>query len=181
MFILLYIIIIILFFITCKETYEITKLTTRQNLLGMVIATAIKEPINQAISMFKSKLYIIYCSGCKDKSNTFLIKLWKGLNNSISQTEITKIDLSRVNNPLDIIKGIIHPKYIIKTSVFELEEQEDDPEDELEDDEYIERSQISKYFKKRKDVVKSSNKNYKCQGLLLLTSIARINWIILSF
>ena len=171
MLILLYIIIILLFFLTCKERYKELRMTSKQDIMARTIATALREPIEQSIAMFKSKLYIIYCSGCKDTSNTFLIKLWKGLDDSINQTELTKIDLSRINNPLDIIKGIIHPKYIIKTSVFELEEEEEEEEEESVDEEqYIGRSKILKYFKNREDVVKSSNKTHVCKGPKYITT-----------
>lgn len=112
---ILIILFIILFIFTIKETFffNIDYIST---LLGMAERAAINEATTATAEGFREKLIFVYCSGCKSASSRITMDLFNVIGSNINNVEITRIDLSRNNDPLNLIRGFIHPKYLKKDS-----------------------------------------------------------------
>ena len=152
----------IFFLLTIKETYFYKQVSFQGHLLTTVWAAGIEEDITKSFVGFKNKLIIIYCSGCEERQNLFANDIWNTIGTYVSSSEVSLIDLSRIDNPLDIVNGFIHPKYLKKESMKKiLELSEEDLEKYNSNSEF---NLLQNFFYERDIIVNEENKLYKCLG-----------------
>ena len=114
------IILIFIFLFTVKEYFYhySASLNYTQTLLGLVQRAALNTNLGNAVEGYREKLIIIYCSGCKSVESKITTDFFNTLGNNISNVQISRIDLSRNDDSLNLIRGFIHPKYLIKESYY---------------------------------------------------------------
>jgi hypothetical protein len=110
--ILIFVFLFIIIFTVKEYFYSI-----RSNaIFVMAFRAAIAENLFRSQDSFREKLIVIYCSGCKSLENRLTIDLFNSLGDNIDNVQIQRIDLSKSNDPVNLIRGFIHPKYLKKDS-----------------------------------------------------------------
>jgi len=144
----LIIIFLFLFFMlfTVKEYfYHYSTLDYSSTLLAMVQSAALNTNLRSAVEGYREKLIIVYNSGCQTVQSKVTTDFFNTLGNTINNVQISRIDISRNDDPLNFLKGFIHPKYLKKDTIDTNTYPQVDSS--YNDHEYNKDSYLSSYFK----------------------------------
>lgn len=167
------IIFIFLVFFTVKEYFYYNMNSSyTSTLVGMVQTAALSTRLSSAVEGYREKLMIIYCSGCKSVQSKITTDFFNTLGNNLSNIQISRIDLSKSDDPLNLIRGFIHPKYLIKDSYYS-NNSTPVPTTSSPSYEYNIDQKLASYFHSHNDPnYGRENPSYQCEGPDLFTQIS---------
>lgn len=157
---IIFIVILILF--SARETFYFSPNINRLSVLASGLQEAsLNTDLTTSVESYREKLIFIYCSGCKSANSRITTELFNSLGNKLENINVVKLDVSRNSDPIDIIRGFIHPKYLIKDS-FNTNEPTTTPNpDEEVDYQYNINNKLRSYFHPHNDVRSSE---HVCEG-----------------
>lgn len=161
--------IFILIFTVKEYFYHYSNMDYGSTLLGMAQRAALNTRLTNSIEGFNEKLIIVYCSGCKSVESKITTDFFNTLGNNISNVQVSKIDLSRNEDPINLIKGFIHPKYLIKESYYS-SNNTPGPTMTTNDYAYNIEPHLAQYFHSHNDPtygkkgMDGTSQNYRCVG-----------------
>ena len=145
----------------------------------MAARHSIADDMQANVESYREKLIIIYCSGCKSVQSKITTDFFNTLGNDIENVEIARVDLSRSDDPLNLIRGFIHPKYLIKESLYSGTPA---PISSSGNYEYNIDGKLKDYFYQHNDEYgrRENNRSHICQGPDLYTSVTDTQTIVSS-
>ena len=158
---------IILIFMTFKETFFYNQNYT-DVLTGAVQRSSLERDAVNRVLTFKPNLIFIYCSGCKSANSKILTEFFNSFGSNIENIQITKIDISRNNDPLNIIRGFIHPKYLKKESFYNAPTTTPNTQSNYN---YNIDPKLKDYFHDHNDPIYGRQSDHVCEGPDLYTNV----------
>ena len=145
---------------------------------AMAARHSIADDMQANVESYREKLIIIYCSGCKSVQSKITTDFFNTLGNNIQNVEIARVDLSRSDDPLNLIRGFIHPKYLIKESFYS---DTPAPTSSSGNYEYNIDKKLQDYFHSHNHQLhgrRQNNQTYTCQGPDLYTNVTGTETIV---
>jgi hypothetical protein len=155
----IFIILIFIFVLTFKEYFFQMVTSYEDAVMSAAYYHAIEERLDKSVTSYQEKLIVLYCSGCETIESKITTELFNAIGNNINDVQLSKIDLSRCDNPLNLIRGFIHPKYLIKDSFYRGEPTEAPQPDES--SQYQLSNSLASYFHNHDDIRDSE---VECSG-----------------